>query len=149
MDSYHGETDEVSEFESMPGKGVSGYINGVKYTIGSPELVGASPGKGTTVYLQGPGGIAGRITLADKIRDSASKTISELRDRGIRVMMLTGDSEEVAAEVAGELGVESYHGGLLPEDKMKVIDEVRKGDPLQWWVMVLMMHRPLQLQMWG
>ncbi|ADL58401.1 cadmium-translocating P-type ATPase [Methanothermobacter marburgensis] len=130
VDSYHGETDEVSEFESMPGKGVSGHINGVKYTIGSPELVGASPGKGTTVYLQGPEGIAGKITLSDTIRDSASRTISELRDRGLEIMMLTGDTEEVAAEVAGELGVENYQGGLLPEDKMKVIDEVRKRGPV-------------------
>ncbi|MCG2828416.1 cation-translocating P-type ATPase [Methanothermobacter sp. K4] len=130
VDSYNGETDEVSEFESMPGKGVSGYVNGVRYTIGSPELVGASPGKGTTVYLQGPEGIAGKITLADTIRDSARKTITELRDRGIKVMMLTGDTEEVAAAVAGELGVENYHGGLLPEDKMKVIDEVRNTGPV-------------------
>ncbi|MCQ8905464.1 MAG: cation-translocating P-type ATPase [Methanothermobacter sp.] len=121
VESYGGRTLDVTDFRSIPGRGVSGYIDGVRYTLGSPELAGGEATGGTEVHLAGPDGIIGIIRLRDSIRGSAGRITERLRERGIGTMMLTGDSEDTAAAVAAEIGADEYRGGLLPEDKMRII----------------------------
>jgi len=124
VNSYSGRTVDVTDFRSIPGRGVSGYIEGVRYTLGSPETGGGNPGRGTEVQLTGPEGVIGVIRLRDSIRRSAGRITGRLRERGIGTLMLTGDTEDSAAAVAAEIGAEGYHGGLLPEDKMRIIREL-------------------------
>ncbi|MDI6842429.1 MAG: cation-translocating P-type ATPase, partial [Methanothermobacter wolfeii] len=123
--AYTGETDEVDEFRSVKGRGVSGRINGRTYTIGSPELFNeGSDGKGTTVLLADEDGIMGRITLGDQLRDSAPRVIEKLGEKGIETMMVTGDHEGVASEIASGASIRDYRAGLFPEDKMRIINEM-------------------------
>ncbi|MDI6817739.1 MAG: cation-translocating P-type ATPase [Methanothermobacter thermautotrophicus] len=124
VNSYSGRTVDVTDFRSIPGRGVSGYIEGVRYTLGSPETGGGNPGRGTEVQLTGPEGVIGVIRLRDSIRKSAGRITGRLRERGIGTLMLTGDTEDSAAAVAAEIGAEGYRGGLLPEDKMRIIREL-------------------------
>ncbi|BAM69601.1 cadmium efflux ATPase [Methanothermobacter sp. CaT2] len=124
VESYGGRTLDVTDFRSIPGRGVSGYIDGVRYTLGSPELAGGESMGGTEVHLAGPEGVIGIIRLRDRIRRSAGRITESLRERGIGTMMLTGDSEDAAAAVAAEIGADRYRGNLLPEDKMRIIGEL-------------------------
>ncbi len=124
VNSYSGRTVDVTDFRSIPGRGVSGYIEGVRYTLGSPETGGGNPDRGTEVQLTGPEGVIGVIRLRDSIRKSAGRITGRLRERGIGTLMLTGDTEDSAAAVAAEIGAERYRGGLLPEDKMRIIREL-------------------------
>ncbi len=60
----------------------------------------------------------------DKIRDAAPETIIMLKKIGMRVVMLTGDNERIAKAIANKLGIDEYHSGLLPEDKVRIIEEL-------------------------
>jgi Cd2+/Zn2+-exporting ATPase len=126
----------ADEFVSIPGRGVRGKINGDTYTIGSRrlldeqsvELVGNehSCGVGTVVYVAKNSKHLGTIVLADITRKGSKETIAELRRRGVMTVMLTGDNETVAQKLAKELGFDEYHAGLLPEQKVRLIEELAK-----------------------
>ncbi len=80
---------------------------------------------GTVVHVAVDGVYAGRITVADTLRANASATLGELKACGIRrTVMLTGDSESVAAAVAASCGVDEYHAGLLPADKVERMEAI-------------------------
>ncbi len=80
---------------------------------------------GTGVHLVVDNTYAGHIVIADELRDDAEEAVSRLRQEGVRkVMMLTGDSDAVAARVAAKLGLDDYRAGLLPEDKVNAIAEL-------------------------
>jgi Zn2+/Cd2+-exporting ATPase len=68
--------------------------------------------------------VAGVIGVADVLRPDAPAVVKRLKEVGVeRVVMLTGDHEEVAAAIAAEAGVDAFHAGLLPEDKLRIIKE--------------------------
>jgi Cd2+/Zn2+-exporting ATPase len=74
------------------------------------------------------GTYAGHIVIADKIKDDARQAISRLKELGVsRTVMLTGDHRQVGESVARELGIDEYHAELLPADKVKYIDNLRKS----------------------
>lgn len=80
-------------------------------------------GYGTTVI--------GCIAFVDVVRESTTRALHELRALGItKIIMLTGDSEEVAASVAKELGVDAWHSKLLPQDKLTYIRELQASEPI-------------------
>ncbi|MCZ4148419.1 carbonate dehydratase, partial [Escherichia coli] len=68
------------------------------------------------------------ISVADKIKDSSAKAIAELQERGLRVVLLTGDNKSVAAEVAGQVGIkeEDVFAGVFPADKAKAISTLQE-----------------------
>ena len=66
----------------------------------------------------------GTIVLADSLRSGAADAVKELRDMGIDTVMLTGDSETVAKEIAEEVGIDRYMAELLPEEKVKAIEDI-------------------------
>lgn len=85
-------------------------------------------GRGQTVILAAiDGRFAGFITLEDRIRASAKQAISDLKARGINSIMLSGDSEDVAAYVAGQLGLEEGRGRIRPQDKAREVQKLRKN----------------------
>lgn len=90
---------------------------GANPPAGLPEVAG------TVIHVAVDGVYAGRITVADAIKPDAPAAISGLRREGItRTVMLTGDSEAVASAVASSLGVDEYHAGLLPADKVERVE---------------------------
>jgi Cu2+-exporting ATPase len=72
------------------------------------------------------GEVAGAVALADVIRDESRQAIEDLRDAGVQAMMLTGDSQEVAHWVAGELGLDDYFAEVLPDEKAAKIEQVQE-----------------------
>jgi Cd2+/Zn2+-exporting ATPase len=122
-------------FESVTGMGVSARIDGMTCTVGRPALFGnAAPaeladlgGGGTTVVLVGMGErVIGAVALTDTVRPGAREAVQALRSRGVTVVMLTGDHPEAAAAVASELGIEEWHAGLLPQEKLAWIERLEQ-----------------------
>jgi len=130
---------EASEFKSQTGKGVEAMIEGSLYQIGSQRLFSEnglrypdeaikeleSQGK-TTVTVAKESDVIGLISLMDERRDEARDTIQSLKARGMRVEMLTGDNENTARAIAQQLGFNGYHAGLLPDEKVEVVEELKK-----------------------
>lgn len=127
---------EVKDFKSITGKGVQGQINGKMFYIGKKSLFRDNPefpeelinklqseGK-TAIILGNDEHIIGLIGLMDKIRDLSRSTILGLKKRNIKTVMLTGDNEGTARAVSSRIGIDEYYAGLLPEDKVKIIDEL-------------------------
>ncbi len=131
----------VETFSALPGEGVHGTICGQNWSLGnhrmmerlqacSPELKRRiteleQQGK-TVVMLAGDAGVQGVFAVADTLRDTSVEAIRELKELGIKTMMLTGDNEHAAAAIAKQAGVDSYRGNLLPEDKFRLIEGLER-----------------------
>lgn len=90
-----------------------------------------NPSAGTVVYVAADGEFCGSIEIADEIKDESVSTIASLNASGVRTVMLTGDNEGIAAEVAGKVGVTEYRASLLPQDKVAAVEALlseRKSD---------------------
>lgn len=131
---------EVTDFESVTGKGVKGRINNKMFYIGKKslfkgnsefpdELIKILENEGkTTIIIGSDEHIIAVIGLMDKIRDISSKTVQELKVKGVKTVMLTGDNESVAKAVSSKIGVDEYYANLLPEDKVRIIEELSKNE---------------------
>ena len=131
--AYPGEADQctVSDVQETAGHGVTATVNGRRIAVGNEKLmdkVGAawhpcSTHKGTIVHVAIDGTYAGHIVISDRIKEDAVEAISALRKAGIhKTVMLTGDQADIAASVAGTLGLDDFHAGLLPESKVSQIE---------------------------
>ncbi len=125
---------KTEKFNSVTGKGVEGLIQGKKVSLGNVGMMdhaGASlPGelqkeaeayqqKGKTVsYLSVDGKAVGYVVIGDKIKQTSATAIKALKDKGIRVIMLTGDNQDTARAVADEVGLADFKAGVLPGDKL-------------------------------
>lgn len=145
---------EATAFQSTSGKGAVATVRGRRIIVGSPgylqlqasgaELavalaqIGALQDEGRTCVLVGeqatPGAatrILGVLAVADGVRPDAAAVVARLRALGVkRVAMLTGDHERVARAVAREVGVDEVHAGLLPEDKVRIVRQLRELGPV-------------------
>ncbi len=138
---------EVTAFQAETGKGVRAVVNGQEVHIGSPryfegfarpELAGAllateqlqDEGKTSVIVARMEGGVVhplGVIGIADVLRRDSASVVRELKAVGVeRVVMLTGDNERVARAIAKQAGVDEFHADLLPEDKLRIIKELRE-----------------------
>ena len=130
---------EPGEFTTYPGRGVTAHLDDSTICVGNPRLMeelgisgygeGLRPedmGK-TVILVSRDKSVIGSITLVDKLRPEASQAVASLRARGLKVVMLTGDNEETARDVAKRVGVDDYRAGLLPEEKVKAIEELKGG----------------------
>jgi Cu2+-exporting ATPase len=126
--------DVVKDFKAVPGKGVEAIVGGQKYFVGKPTQIPAElnnkveqasiDGK-TVVYLSEQDKVIGAITTADVIRDQSKQAVDQLKNYGIRVAMLTGDSEGVAKYVADKLGIQEYFAQVLPENKADKVKQLQ------------------------
>jgi P-type Cu2+ transporter len=131
----------VKGFEAIAGRGVVGHINGTEVHLGGPRLLESlnldaegevsewakrksSQGK-TVVYLIEDGEVSGALALADVIREESKGAIASLKEEGLQVAIITGDSNDVAKWVADELGVDEYFAQVLPEHKAERIKELQ------------------------
>jgi len=132
------EVGAAEEFSAIPGKGARGRVRGLDVKAVSPgyleehglgvndSRVEEASGEGkTVVYLLVDDEVVGAIALADVIREESRDALRRLRDKGVRVMMLTGDSEDVARSVARELELDEYFAEVLPDEKQEKVREVK------------------------
>lgn len=131
----------VDGFSAVTGKGVVGKIDGQNVALGNEKLmekVGAvlSPSlsermlqerkKGKTVPMLAVGNrVVGFVVIGDKIKPTSKQAISELTEKGIAVMMLTGDNHDTAKSVALELGMSSFKAEVLPHEKMEIVEKLQ------------------------
>ena len=127
---------DVNNFESITGKGVQGIIDNKMVYVGRKSLltnINEFPddeiekleinGK-TVLIIANQDHIIGIIGLMDKIRPLSYDTIMNLRERNVKTIMLTGDNEGTADAVSTKIGLDNHYSGLLPEDKVRIIDEL-------------------------
>jgi Cu+-exporting ATPase len=136
------EVADPDEFEAVPGHGIRASVAGREVLVGNRKLLGdegidSTPAQETMERLEREGKtamlvaidgeLAGVLATADRVRESAKTTVESLRDRGIEVLMLTGDNERTARAVASEVGLdpENVHAEVLPEDKADRIDDIQ------------------------
>ncbi len=130
---------EVSDFSAITGKGARGTVEGRELLVASPgylsenavevseETARAVAGEGRTiVYALDEGELIGAIALSDVIREESRQAVDDLKAAGLQAMMLTGDNEEVARWVAGELGLDDFFAHVLPDQKAAKVAEVQE-----------------------
>jgi Cu2+-exporting ATPase len=132
---------KTSDFNSVSGKGVTGIIGGKKVALGNEKMMSevnasiphnlqedviAEQKRGKTVPFLAINGLAvGYIVISDAIKKTSKKAINELQERGIDVIMLTGDNIDTARAVAKQLKLKDFKAGMLPEDKLNVINNLQ------------------------
>ncbi len=135
----------VSDFEAVPGRGARARLDDVEYVVGSPEFLaregvaeGMEPdlrhltipeklqhGAGSFVGVAREGRVLAWISVSDPPRSGAAEAVQALRDAGVeRVVLLTGDRPATGRDVARRIGVDEVRAGLLPEDKVKAVEEL-------------------------
>ena len=131
---------EATEFDSPVGKGVLGVVGGQRVVLGGELLMreqGADLGEleagaealradgATAVFMLVDGAPAGVIAVADPIRPSAAAAVRALQADGVRLVMVTGDNEITARAVAAQLGIADIEAQVAPEDKARIVSELR------------------------
>ncbi len=132
--AYKDEADDcaVEDIEELAGHGVRARVNGQTVCVGNSRMMAALGADwhdchriGTTVHVAIDGEYAGHIVISDVVKEEAAAAIAALRDNGIgRTIMLTGDADKVAVEVAGRLGIDQVYSELLPADKVAKVEEL-------------------------
>jgi Cd2+/Zn2+-exporting ATPase len=138
---------EAVAFRAFPGMGITAEVDGDEVLVGNDmlfvEFGVAMPAEATAeadrlrdegktaVFVGDRQAVRGLIAVADTVRPSAKTVIAELKAQGIpRIVMLTGDNQRVAAAIAAELGIEMVHADLLPEEKLRIIDDLKATGPV-------------------
>ena len=123
--------DRVADVQEIPGHGISCLVDGVRVLAGNEKLMVRENipfercgDVGTLVYVARDGVYLGCAVIADQVKDTAPAAISDLKRRGIRTVMLTGDSQAVGEAVAAKLGLDEVHAQLLPGDKVDRLEEL-------------------------
>jgi Zn2+/Cd2+-exporting ATPase len=122
------------DVEEIAGHGLKGNVDGRDVLAGNAKLLEkyAVPYPAdlallveTIVVVAIDGNYAGHFLIADEIKEDAALAVSELKKLGIATIMLSGDKEAVVQKVAGELGIDKSYGGLLPEDKVRIVQQLK------------------------
>ncbi len=127
----------LSQFESHPAKGLSAKLNGHALRLGSLDFVlenapaptwleAALKEAQSLVAVSLDGALLMLFSIADPIRPEAALAIQALQEKGVEVVMLTGDTPAVAQAVANTLGIQTWHAQLLPQDKTRLIQNLQQ-----------------------
>ena len=125
---------DVKDVVETAGQGVTARINGKSVSVGNTNLMESVGAKwqpcekvGTILHIAIDGEYAGHIVVSDKIKEDAADAVNALKAEGVkRLVMLTGDKEEVAVDVAKTVGLAEYHAELLPGDKVSQVETILK-----------------------
>ncbi len=137
----------AENFQMLPGCGVKAYVEGRSVYAGNEklmknagiavpqsvaELLEQQRGKGCTVTIVAiESRIAGFIALSDSLRAESKQMVGQLMTLDVSPVLLTGDNEAAAAQIAAEVGIKDVHANCLPEDKLRFIDEYQeKSEPV-------------------
>ncbi|MCR4860146.1 MAG: cadmium-translocating P-type ATPase [Bacteroidales bacterium] len=134
LQAYPNEKDgcSVTDIQEFAGKGLTASVQGRSVAVGNERLmeqVGAASHPchltGTIVHVAVDGVYQGHIVISDRIKEDAAQAIAALHENGIRkTVMLTGDQQAIAENVAGTLGLDEFHAGLLPQDKVSCVENL-------------------------
>lgn len=129
---------EVESFMSYPGRGIEGKLAGYECGVGSVafaeeqgivfdrlQLESSAVQGGTLILVWQEKKFMGYFVLTDRVRSHASEMVKGLEGMGIHVVMITGDREQAASEVAKEVGISERYAGLLPQEKLEVIKRAK------------------------
>ncbi|ADQ60641.1 copper-translocating P-type ATPase [Lactobacillus delbrueckii subsp. lactis] len=131
----------VSDFLAEEGKGVEGKVAGHLVKVGRADYVSApdawrqqaeglaEAGK-TVVYVQKDSAVIGLLALQDAPRPEAKAVLSELKSRGIKTVMLTGDNQQLAEKIGRQLGIDQVEAGLLPGEKADRLAKLQEAGPV-------------------
>lgn len=138
----HTEIINSENFNAVTGKGVEATINSQNVALGNPKMMEyakaeisskmedeakAFQKQGKTVsYLAIDNSVVGYVVIGDKIKATSAKAIKELQEKGIAVVMLTGDNHDTAQAVASELKLTDFKASMLPEDKLKEVEKLQE-----------------------
>ena len=136
-DAFPCEGDDCSVLEAteVAGKGIIATVNGRRVAVGNTMLMdelgvvwhSCKNDDGTVIHVAIDGRYAGHVLISDEVKGDAAQAISQLKAEGItRVVMLTGDRDDVARRIAGELGLDEYHSELLPADKVEHVERLMR-----------------------
>ena len=124
----------VTKTKELKGKGVSAKVESKEVLVGNEKLMEEynidyikSNDIGTVIYIAIDNKYAGSIIISDKIKDDAYKAVKEFRKNNVKkIVMLTGDREEISKKVSKELNLDKYYAELLPQDKVKKVESLMK-----------------------
>jgi Cd2+/Zn2+-exporting ATPase len=132
--AYGDEADgcEVDDVKEISGRGIQAFVNGKIVSVGNSKMMDDVHAKwhechrvGTCIHVAIDGEYAGHIIISDVIKDHSKQTISELHKHGIdQTIMLTGDTQQVAENVAKALELNHFYAELLPADKVQKVEEL-------------------------
>jgi Cu2+-exporting ATPase len=156
----------MTNFETLPGRGARATVNGQVIAVGGPRMIAdanvsvtpeldktanvwASDGK-TVLYVIQDSSVVGALAVEDEIRPESAEAITALHKLGVRVAMITGDSQAVADSVARRLGIDEVAAQVLPADKASAVERFQpEARRWQWSAMVSTMHQRLRRRMSG
>lgn len=130
---------KVTQFESIPGKGVKGIVKGYTVLLGSLRFLqeqgvdvqlleqkhSTNGGSGISFFVAVNQQAAGIIFLQDAIKPTSYRAIKQLKDEGLDIVMLSGDQESTVKSVANSLNIRQYHAGILPAEKSNIIKQLQ------------------------
>ncbi|WP_138434444.1 heavy metal translocating P-type ATPase [Winogradskyella algicola] len=141
---HNAEILKSEDFSAVTGKGVEATIKDKKVALGNPKMMEYAKAdiiskmkdeaksyqkQGKTVsYLSIDKTVVGYVVIGDKIKETSAKAIKALQDKGIDVIMLTGDNHDTAQAVASELNLADFKASMLPEDKLKEVEKLQKNE---------------------
>ena len=123
---------KISDVKEISGKGVKATINGEEILVGNAKLmkeykINLPENNKNQIYVSRNNNYIGSIEVSDKIKEDSYKTVKELKKHNVKkIVMLTGDKDEVSKEVSEKLGLDEYHSELLPQDKVKIVEDLMK-----------------------
>ena len=130
--AYPDELDDcsVTDIHETAGHGVTAMVNGKRVAVGNEKHMAREGAqshpcelKGTVIHVSIDGVYAGHIVISDRVKADAAEAVAALHRAGVRrTVMLTGDEADIAAAVAAAVGVDTYHAGLLPADKVAHVE---------------------------
>lgn len=128
---------QVREHSAMAGKGVGATYMEKQILVGNDALLHEKEidhdqclFEGTVAHVIVDGRYAGHVLIGDQLKPDAVKTMDRLRSNGVKTLiMLTGDNEGAASGVAKTLHLDQFHAGLLPEDKVRIFEQIRENTP--------------------
>ncbi len=130
------------DFEAAPGFGVTATLDGVLVAVGNRDLMAThdvtgidgltrrAPAGQTVIYVAVGGKALGAIALADEVKASTPDAVQTLHADGISLVMATGDAEGPAQAVATTLGIDAFHAGVKPDDKLAIVAELQRDGHL-------------------
>ena len=127
----------VTDVEEIAGQGIKACVEGRTVCVGNTRMmdsVGAGwhdcHRAGTIIHVAVDGKYAGHIVINDRVKEDSAEAVAALKHLGVsRTVMLTGDREEVARDVAVRLGLDAYHAALLPADKVSYLEQLLASKP--------------------
>jgi heavy metal translocating P-type ATPase len=128
----------VENFQNSEGRGIRGTVHGKEYFVGSisfaishgadiPDSAQNFIEKGSTIIsLFKEGKLLALVSVGDAIKSETKNAVALLQSRGVRIVMVTGDSVDVAKKIGDEAGISEIHASILPEEKLRIIEELQK-----------------------